>query len=736
MAKETYIFIPYEYSEKSKQGASLHDLALKWKQSATIQAENGGYDKNKIPAKIIHYNPQNETPLDFLANKDPDTYKVYVLAHGKYETTMIGNERSFNLADSDNMTPQELSNRLIKNGLPKNIKNLNLYLCNSGKYNQEGTSIAKEISQELSNKDFEQVLVKGYYQPLLPIVDDSKHKKYWNSEQSGRPSEVAFTFKSGIEQKITNNVQFSEHQELVKKYNVTDSFGIKSYDDALKFLNLDINSTTLDQIKKQYKQLSKVYHPDKGGEAEQFNKLKTAYTIFESFYNEELSLGGNDLKKELSLFNNSSKEMKSKLMQDNPKYFTSLHTFHMEQLKQITRQIKAIPDQNIEREAQRRLDELRSDYERLKKEYMKQEQLIKQLDVTKSPKDSKEEMIKLIINFPNADGDVPLHTAVKNNDIKKVEDLIKAGADVSAKTSDGKLSIHIAVEKNNIDMVNALNKGKSILDALSHAGKRPLHIAVENHNEPMIRALKKMGANMNSLDFNGKRPIDIAIEKNDVPLIKVLKELNVNFSFISESGKQAVRDAILNGNSSALSTLKEENAKFNFSDEAYLAIANNQEEMLELLGRIGVKLNWPKSDELTENLTPLTYAIMLDNEKAVNELLKQNVMQVPLTLKLGNRNENELTEILMEFVPSIVEERCRSFLKGKMESSPSAEKININPSELAFLLGNLQVQESLERSHKNSLEAFKNIKQTVHDMKHTDDLKNINDYTSSGISNY
>ena len=43
-------------------------------------------------------------------------------------------------------------------------------------------------------------------------------------------------------------------------------------------LNVDKNST-IDEIKKQYKKLAVKYHPDKGGDPEEFKKISEAYSV-------------------------------------------------------------------------------------------------------------------------------------------------------------------------------------------------------------------------------------------------------------------------------------------------------------------------------------------------------------------------------------------------------------------------------------------------------------------------
>ncbi|WP_162005566.1 J domain-containing protein [Dictyobacter vulcani] len=52
-------------------------------------------------------------------------------------------------------------------------------------------------------------------------------------------------------------------------------------DNALRFFGLD-HSATQEDLKRQYRQLVKLYHPDTGGDEATFKKLQTAHTILKT----------------------------------------------------------------------------------------------------------------------------------------------------------------------------------------------------------------------------------------------------------------------------------------------------------------------------------------------------------------------------------------------------------------------------------------------------------------------
>lgn len=60
-------------------------------------------------------------------------------------------------------------------------------------------------------------------------------------------------------------------------------------DEALQLFGLDDNATQ-DDVKKKYRQLAKQYHPDTGGDAEQFKRINTAYNLLMAQFNTPFSI--------------------------------------------------------------------------------------------------------------------------------------------------------------------------------------------------------------------------------------------------------------------------------------------------------------------------------------------------------------------------------------------------------------------------------------------------------------
>lgn len=68
--------------------------------------------------------------------------------------------------------------------------------------------------------------------------------------------------------------------------------------EAFVFLELPIQTATLEALRKQYKKLALKYHPDKGGSAEKFRKLTAAHDLAKESIKKEINLAANALNPE------------------------------------------------------------------------------------------------------------------------------------------------------------------------------------------------------------------------------------------------------------------------------------------------------------------------------------------------------------------------------------------------------------------------------------------------------
>ena len=115
----------------------------------------------------------------------------------------------------------------------------------------------------------------------------------------------------------------------------------------------------------------------------------------------------------------------------------------------------------------------------------------------------------------------PLHLAAirkadENLDPSLIRELIRAGADLNARTKDGK------------------NQGASA-PVWAKGGATPLHLAAANSSPRVVFALMKAGANLNARDKSGRLPVDYAKDNEALRGTSVYWLLNKIYSSLKET---------------------------------------------------------------------------------------------------------------------------------------------------------------------------------------------------------
>lgn len=154
--------------------------------------------------------------------------------------------------------------------------------------------------------------------------------------------------------------------------------------------------------------------------------------------------------------------------------------------------------------------------------------------------------------------------AVMRRDSARLEQLIKAKADVNAAQADGTTALHWAAYHGDTTVATRLLKARANPAAVTGTGMTPLALACEAGNEKMVELLLKRRADPNQTLKNGETPLMMAARTGSVPVIKLLlaKRADINAKE-SLRGTTALMWAAANSNTDAVRLLIENGADIN-----------------------------------------------------------------------------------------------------------------------------------------------------------------------------
>lgn len=124
-------------------------------------------------------------------------------------------------------------------------------------------------------------------------------------------------------------------------------------------------------------------------------------------------------------------------------------------------------------------------------------------------------------------GDPQLVDAVERGDVAAVQALLKQGADPNVARGDGLTALHVAAQEGNLELVRTLLRAKADVRAKTRLGEyTPLHLAAEGGHAAVAQALIEAGADPAAVTTNtGATPLHLAAKAvNGESAVKVLLE--------------------------------------------------------------------------------------------------------------------------------------------------------------------------------------------------------------------
>jgi len=108
----------------------------------------------------------------------------------------------------------------------------------------------------------------------------------------------------------------------------------------------------------------------------------------------------------------------------------------------------------------------------------------------------------------------PLHHAAKGDAVEAASALLKAGADINARSDMGDTPIYLAAEADATATATFLLDQGADPNLRPYAGAPPLHRAAANGNTELVIRLLGAGAKARAIDFEGTNALTLAVENN------------------------------------------------------------------------------------------------------------------------------------------------------------------------------------------------------------------------------
>lgn len=163
--------------------------------------------------------------------------------------------------------------------------------------------------------------------------------------------------------------------------------------------------------------------------------------------------------------------------------------------------------------------------------------------------------------------DYQLRIAARDNDAKKVEQLLAIGAKVDGATSEGITALMFATQNGHHDVVKLLLSNGTKVDAADPKGLTPLILAAELGHYNIVELLLAYGADVNAATCEGVTALMLAAQSGFDEVIKRLlavKDINVNAA--ARNGLTALCSAAQNGHDRVVNQLLAHGADVNAAD--------------------------------------------------------------------------------------------------------------------------------------------------------------------------
>nr|AOR81469.1 TRPA1 [Nilaparvata lugens] len=244
---------------------------------------------------------------------------------------------------------------------------------------------------------------------------------------------------------------------------------------------------------------------------------------------------------------------------------------------------------------------------------------------------SREEMI----SFYDAEGNVPLHSAVHSGDFKAVELCLKSGAKISTQQHDLSTPVHLACAQGAIDIVRLMfglqpQEKALCLQSCDVQKMTPLHCAAMFDRAEIVQFLIQEGADINAMDKERRSPLLLAASRGGWRTVLALIRLKANIHLKDFNHRNILHLVVMNGgrlDEFATEVIKAQSTEdlqelLNEKDNMgcpplHFASRESHIRSLENLIRLGACINLKNNN----NESPLHFAARYGRYNTVKQLL-------------------------------------------------------------------------------------------------------------------